>query len=197
MGIRTTCHTALLTVLGGRVGLELHGLLFFECVIPLSLRRSELVTFDSLLACANPAPLRIISLLLLIAALQCFSNDEERIEFGFLFPEGWIQCQAFRYALHGHNECFVYNSFLGAHSQCDHSSRRSRHQRCSCSQFISRAKTVLLLALPAAAARTAVVYAEPSAVFQARFRNFRGGITQPMREHSDPPVVVVHVVSGG
>ena len=55
-------------------------MLFFECVILLSLRRSELVTFDSLLACANPAPLRIISLLLVIAALQCFSNDEERNE---------------------------------------------------------------------------------------------------------------------
>ena len=175
-------------------------MLFFECVILLSLRRSELVTFDSLLACANPAPLRIISLLLVIAALQCFSNDEERIEFGFPFLEVWIQCQAFRYALHGHNECFVYNSFLGAHSQCDHTSRRSsRHQRCSCSQFISRAKTVLLLALPAAAARTAaaVVNAEPSAVCLARFRNSRGGITQPMREHSGPSTVVVHVVSGG
>ena len=163
---------------------------------PLSLSlRSEPVTFDSLLACANLAPLRIISLLLVIVALQCFSNDEERIEFG-----SNMQCQAFRYALHGHNECFVYNSFLGAHSQCDHSSRRSRHQRCSCSQFISRAKTVLLLALPAAAARTAaaaVVYAEPSAVFLARFRYSRSGITQPPREKSDPSAVVVHVVSGG
>ena len=178
--------------------LELHGLLFFECVILLSLCRSELVTFDSLLACANPAPLRIISLLVLIAALQCFSNDEERIEFGFPFLEVWIQCQAFRYALHGHNECFVYNSFLGAHSQCDHSSRRSRHQRCSCSQFISRAKTVLLLALPAAArTAAAVVYAEPSAAFLARFRNSHSGITQPQLKHSDPSAVVVHVVSGG
>ena len=97
----------------------------------------------------------------------------------------------------GHNECFVYNSFLGAHSQCDHTSRLSRHQRCSCSQFISRAKTVLLLALPAAAARTAVVYAEPSAVFLARLRNTRSGITQPQLKHSDPFSVVVHVVSGG
>ena len=53
--------------------------------------------------------------------------------------------------------------------------RRVAALRCSCSQFISRAKTVLLLALPAdaAAAAAAVVYAASSFALVMKLRKLQ------------------------